>query len=291
MVRQGQQSGLVDKDTRWLGLDSQDPEGGKRQHARVRCPLTSTGCHGLWPPNPNSTVKKKTIRFLNDKKIGNALSIAAMISRVYSCISTFVRWPPGCMWRQGHCMTQYWPVQHVLCVCVTKGEVGSKENWVPKFSFIVSHNRKGRREGCDWNEGGVGWSWSISLVTSQAVGWGQCWSISLVTSQGVGWGGPEASLWLPAKPRGQRTPLMALSKNTPNHQRCHAHSLNSADPGSGHWDDTQVTSRLMQGCEELESENFLTWTSHFSCAVWHFSCRTKYWHVHFRQVKAPTMRV
>lgn len=84
---------------------------------------------------------------------------------------------------------------------------------------------------------------------------------------GVGWGGPEASLWLPAKPRGQRTPLMALSKNTPNHQRCHAHSLNSADPGSGHWDDTRVTSRLMQGCEELESENFLTWTSHFSCAV------------------------
>lgn len=159
-------------------------------------------CYGLWPPNPNSTVKKKTIRFLNDKKTGNALSIAAMISRVYSCISSFVRWPPGWMWRQGHCMTQYWPVQHVLCVCVTKGEAGDKENWVPKFSFIVSHNRKGRREGCDWNgggvgvvlkhlpgdqpsgrvgavlkhlpgyqpRGGVGWSWSISLVTSQISG-------------------------------------------------------------------------------------------------------------------------
>lgn len=83
----------MDKDSRRLELDPQDPEDGKRQQAHVRRPLASTGMSWLVtpPPNPNSTVKKKTIRFLNDKKKGNASSIAAMISRVYSCISSFVR--------------------------------------------------------------------------------------------------------------------------------------------------------------------------------------------------------
>lgn len=60
MVRQSQQSGLVDKNTRWFELDPQDPEGEKGQQAHVRCLLTSTEMSWLWP-HPKTQYHKEML--------------------------------------------------------------------------------------------------------------------------------------------------------------------------------------------------------------------------------------